>query len=185
MVTERRASSGLMKTQKLGAPATSLFAGTSGLGEPSQGPNKWEVGVGKTTEPPGSASLEAQDANAFFIIQAEDSRSSEEEALCQQRLGAPFMNMQPPTAAYEGDGEVTRTRKFSTGALLPMTLQPGLCSEGEGKLLGPCQKLGDRGSKVFFLPGRRALSSDPDRARPRAVLGAAAELWALARAGQL
>lgn len=48
-----------------------------------------------------------------------------------------FMNMQPPTAAYEGDGEVTRTRKFSTGALLPMTLQPGLCSEGEGKLLGP------------------------------------------------
>lgn len=139
--------------------------------------------MGKTTEPPGSSSLEAQDAIPFFIIQAEDPRSSEEEALCQQRLGTPakllgspclgfweldytscegrelsirgspwiqtytssltelswpqFMNMQPPTAACKGDGKVTRTQKFSTGALLPMTLQPGLCSEGEGKLLGP------------------------------------------------
>ena len=48
-----------------------------------------------------------------------------------------FMNMQLPTAACESDGEVTRTQKFSTGALLLLTLQPGLCSEGEGKLLGP------------------------------------------------
>lgn len=56
--------------------------------------------MGKTTEPPGSASLEAQDANAFFIIQAEDSRSSEEEALCQQRLGAPARFLGSPCSGF-------------------------------------------------------------------------------------
>ena len=55
--------------------------------------------MGKTTEPPESASLEAQDANAFFIIQAEDS-SSEEEAPCQQRLGAPARLLGNPCLGF-------------------------------------------------------------------------------------
>lgn len=40
-------------------------------------------------------------------------------------------------------------------------------------LLLSVRSLVTSGSKVFFLPGRRALSSDRDRARPRAVRGAA------------
>lgn len=56
--------------------------------------------MGKSTEPPGSASLEAQDANPFFIIQAEDPRSSEEEAPCQQRLGTPAKLLGSPCLGF-------------------------------------------------------------------------------------